>query len=51
MKTVEWLTVAKLVKEVMHFIKLKRSLPYSHHPFTGPDSGPNKPVHTFTFQF
>jgi hypothetical protein len=41
-KTVEQLTEAKLVKEVMHFLELKGSLPYSQYPFTGPDSEPNK---------
>jgi hypothetical protein len=42
MKTVEQLTEAKLVKEVMHFLEIKGSLPCSQYPFTGPDSGPNK---------
>jgi hypothetical protein len=42
MKTVEQLTEAKLVREVLHFLELKVSLPCSQYPFTGPDSGPNK---------
>jgi hypothetical protein len=42
MKTVEQLTEAKLVREVVHFLELKGSLPCSQYPFTGPDSGPNK---------
>ena len=42
MKSVEQLTEAKLVKEVMYFLEIKGSLPCSQYPFTGPDSRPNK---------